>query len=256
MVKVAIKRHEEMRKEVTDGSRQSLFRSRIEILKAKETKGGISAATWFLGGEVESVVTCQVTPGGKLAEELRKTIGTTKEGKRRLIQEEGGKPVHLGLKKSDPFAIPGCMYEDEKCFAKPGENCGSMGSIYTIQCKGCKEELSPTVRENPTEPGGIKSSHYIGLTAGSAHNRWKQHREGHERQLESNQLHNHDVEVHGGVVQEYEARVGSKEVSLLRLHVRESILQERQDPKLSMNDRIEMGRNGGLIRIATRTGVT
>ena len=39
------------------------------------------------------------------------------------------------------------------------------------------------VRENPTEPGGIKSAHYIGMTAGSAHNRWKHHREGHVKKV-------------------------------------------------------------------------
>ena len=68
MVKGAIKRHEEMQAEVKSGSRDSLYRNRTEIKKAKDSKGGICTLTWFLDGEVESVVTYLVTPNGKLAE--------------------------------------------------------------------------------------------------------------------------------------------------------------------------------------------
>ena len=70
MIKGGISRHEEMQKEVDTGSRDSLYRTRDQIQSAKDIKGGIASSTWFLGGEVESVITCQVTPGGKLAEAL------------------------------------------------------------------------------------------------------------------------------------------------------------------------------------------
>ena len=48
MTKGAISRHEEMREEVRNGSRKSMFRSKEEILKAKEAKGGLTPSTWFL----------------------------------------------------------------------------------------------------------------------------------------------------------------------------------------------------------------
>ena len=47
----------------------------------------------------------------------------------------------------------------------------------------------------------------------------------------------------------------SREIFLLRLSVKESLLQERENPKLKMNDRVEKGRAGGLFRISTNAGV-
>ena len=135
------------------------------------------------------------------------------------------------------------------CLSKPGKDCGAMGAIYLITCTQCKTELPPEVRENPGEKGGVKSSHYIGMTAGSCHSRWLQHREGQRRKEEGNALHRHDQDFHSGEPQEYTARVITREISLLTLTVREAILQEHQDRQISMNDRIEMGRRGSLIRI-------
>ena len=145
-IKGAIARHNEMLEEVKNGSRSSMFRSRNEILSAREAKGGLSASTWFLGGEVEAVITCQVTPGGKLADMLRKSVGTAKSGGRRLIQEEGGNPISLGLKQRDPFAPSTCRCGDMNCLARTGQDCGAMGAVYLITCTSCKQELSPDVR--------------------------------------------------------------------------------------------------------------
>ena len=65
--------------EVSSGMRTSLYRERNEIKRAKDLKGGISAASWFLGGNVKAVISCQATPGGMLADMIRKEIGITKE---------------------------------------------------------------------------------------------------------------------------------------------------------------------------------
>ena len=73
MVKGAIQRHSEMLEEVRNGSRESIFRTKEEILKAKESKVSLSSVTWILGGDMEAVITCQVTPDGRLAEMLRKS---------------------------------------------------------------------------------------------------------------------------------------------------------------------------------------
>ena len=203
---------------------------------------------------MESVVTCQVTPGGKLANQVRKAIGTTKEGKKRLVQEEGGRPVTLGLKQANPFKKPGCAFDDEQCMVRDGEDCGTMMALYCIICKGCKQELGPYIRENPSQPGGIHSSHYIGMTASSAHSRWRKHKEDHVRKSSGSALHHHDVTEHNGEIQKYYGRIITKEISLLTLGVKEAVLQGHQKPGVSMNDRIEMGRRGGLIRIAAQSG--
>ena len=78
------------------------------------------------------MVTCQATQGGKLTEALRSSVGTTKEGKRRIFQKEGGQAVHLGLKVSDPFKVESCNYDDPRCLARPGENCGSIGAVVNV----------------------------------------------------------------------------------------------------------------------------
>ena len=46
-------------------------------------------------------------------------------------------------------------------------------------------------------------------------------------------------------------KIVTREISLLTLTVREALLQEHQIQQVSMNDRIEMGRSGGIIRIHT-----
>ena len=106
-----------------------MYLSRDEIMKAKESKGGLSSSTWFLGGDVETVVTFQVKPGGELARMIRNKIRTTKSEGKRIVQEEGGNPIFLVLKMRDPFAPNSCRYGDNKFLSRPGQDCGAMGSI-------------------------------------------------------------------------------------------------------------------------------
>ena len=91
------------------------------------------------------------------------------------------------------------------------------------------------------------------MTASNAHSRWKKHREDHERKSGGSALHQHDVEKHQGEVQEYYGRIISKEISLLTLGIKEAVLKGHQRPGLAINDRIEMGRRGGLIRISAQS---
>ena len=89
------------------------------------------------------------------------------------------------------------------------------------------------------------------MTAGSCHNRWLHHHEGQRRKDPGNSLHKHDVDFHNGQPQEYTTKVVTREISLLTLTVREAVLQEHEVKAVSMNDRIEMGRRGSIIRIHT-----
>ena len=94
-IRGAVQRHREMKREVQNGERDSLYRRREQIVQSKDIKGGLCAASWFLGKDVKSVITCQATPGSKLAEKIRKEVGLSSDGSRSLVMEEGGIPLHL-----------------------------------------------------------------------------------------------------------------------------------------------------------------
>ena len=211
-----------------------------------------------MGGETRSVISCQATPGGILADKIRKAVGVTKNGERRLVTEEGGIPVTMGLKAADPFRTEeDCRYGDPECWVKGGK-CGEMGCLYYVSCLTCKQDLSPEVREVPAKPGGIKHSHYIGMTATSLHSRHLDHRKGHVSRDKRNVMVKHDIEAHGGEKQEYCARIIQKERGLLHLALREALLIENQLEGLDMNGRKERGRGIGLIRVqaSSSQGIT
>ena len=65
-------------------------------------------------------MSCQATPGGVLAAKIKKVIETTKDGQVRLVLEDGGAPVTLGLKVKDPFSIPVCQFGDPDCWVAEG----------------------------------------------------------------------------------------------------------------------------------------
>ena len=247
-----------MRNEVEPGERESLYRTRDQILAAKDIKGGLSAASWFLAGETRSVISYQATPGGVLADRIRKAVGVTKGGERRLVTEEGGVPVTMGLKSADPFKNQDeCKYGDPECWVKDGK-CGEMGCLYYVSCLKCKQDLDPEIKEVPAKPGGIKHSHYIGMTASSLHSRHLTHRKGHESKEKGNVMVKHDMEAHGGEKQQYSAKIIQKERGLLHLALREALLIEKQLDGLDMNGRKERGRGNGLIRvnISSSQGIT
>ena len=112
-----------------------------------------------------------------LASKIKKAIGNTKDGQTRLILEDGGAPVTLGLKVKDLFGVPICQFGDPECWVSEGK-CGKMFCLYCIICNTCNEQINPNVRQQMHEPGGIKTSHYLGMTSTSLHNRQLVHRKG------------------------------------------------------------------------------
>ena len=142
-----------------------------------------------------------------------------------------------------------CQYGDEKCLINGKSDCSKMFSTYTIKCLTCKQSLSPDIKEYPSKPGGILSSHYIGMTACSIHSRLKSHREGHERCDGGNPLHKHDLEAHQGIAQKYQAEFIQSDRGLLHLALREALLIEGQDMTISLNDKMEQGR-GKIVRLS------
>ena len=249
----AINRHRQMTKEVSEGNRESLFRTRKDIMKTKDDKGGLSAATWFLSGETRSVISCQATPDVKLAEMIREKIGKASNGDRRLVTEEGGVPVTLGLKVIDTHKKQGCQYNDKDCWVEDGK-CSEMGALYCITCKTCNQNIDPSTNEKHSHPGGVKAPNYIGMTASSLHARHTDHRRGHKARNKNNCLVKHEVDVHDGQAQEYTAKYIGRERGLLHLSLKEALLIENQVQGTSLNDRKEHGRSTGCIRI--NTGIT
>ena len=170
--------------------------------------------------------------------------------------EEGGILLTMGLKKTDPRETQGCQFGDDDCWIE-GNKCSAMGSIYVVTCNTCKEVLDPEVKEIPDIPGGVKSSHYLGMTWTSLHNRHKDHRQKHLARSESNVMVKHDKECHDGVMQQYTAKFVKSVRSLLHLSLTEALLIEGQLNGTSMNDRLERGKGTGIICInPSRTGVT
>ena len=69
-IRGACMRHEEIKRKVLEGEIPGLNRTRQEILRMKEEKGGLSSSTWFLKGKVANTIKCQATPNGELAKNL------------------------------------------------------------------------------------------------------------------------------------------------------------------------------------------
>ena len=254
-IKGATARHRQMMEEVHSGERESIYRRRAQIMEAKDLKGGLSAASWFLGGDVRAVLSCQATPGSVLADKIRKEVGTNKDGTRNLVMEEGGLPLTSGLKVLDPRKTEGCQFGDPECWVQ-GDKCSSMGCVYCVTCNTCKETLDPEVREAPSNAGGVKSNHYIGMCAVSLHNRHKTHREQWKARNKKNVMVKHEEEVHNGIAQEYTAKLVSTEKGLLHISLKEALLIAAQIRQVSMNDRMERGQGTGVVRISTQIGVT
>ena len=122
-IRGAIQRVEEMKRKVREGEIESLNRSKSEILRAKESKGGVTAATWYLKGSTVSVTKCQPTPGGELATRLKKTLNPKDSKEKIQVVEEGGLPISVGLRTNDPFRPQSCRYEDNKCMVESGKDC-------------------------------------------------------------------------------------------------------------------------------------
>ena len=82
-----------------------------------------------------------------------------------------------------------------------------MGAVYVIRCITCKRDLDLLVKENPAVPGGIKSSHYLGMTTKSIHNCMLSHIQDHNSQNKKSVIYCHDVDCHGRVAQQYQMDV-------------------------------------------------
>jgi hypothetical protein len=161
----AITRHQQLLDDVRDKKIPSLYRTRAEMIRAKETKGGGStAATWFLKGSVTGTLEVTSTPKSALANLLQKLLkgvpsptgGTTK------VVEGGGVPITRGLKQGNPFRKEGCAFKDPECRVNPKVDCGKMGAVYAVTCDMCgdvettePQGNTPTTTTTTTTSGDV-----------------------------------------------------------------------------------------------------
>ena len=182
----AIERVNTMRAEVANGERCSIFRDKNQIIECKISKKDWSN-TWYLKGDISNTVSCPITPGGVLRKELTKSLNSQRgENNRILVIEDGGRPIHVGLKVRDPHRLDGCVFGQEACPVVSGTDCDRTGVVYKIECKQCKETA-----EN------VNSVHnYIGLTRSSLHSRMQSHLARQRRQQNHNPLFRHNRDHH------------------------------------------------------------
>ena len=175
-------RYREMRRKVEEGEIPSTNRKKEEILPMKREKGGLTAGSWYLNGEVRRVVTCQATPRGMLARNLKKNLNANQLGGRILVTEDGGQPVVTSLKKTDPFRQEACRFDDPTCIVEKGKDCALMGCIYEITCNACEDPVDLAqcgpLDKDTKDPGQQRRPNYVGMTSTSVHWRMQAHLSG------------------------------------------------------------------------------
>ena len=146
--------------------------------------------------------------------------------------EDGGRPIHIGLKVRDPMRPKGCIFNDPTCFVDSNSECDRCGVVYKITCIKCTE----------TADNDREVHNYIGMTRTSLHNRMQGHLTGRRRKSRNNPLYRHDTDIHSGELQNYFASIVATDSKIVWLYCNEALRIEKQDPKYSINDRNEGGR--------------
>ena len=227
---------------LNEGEITSLHRSRKEIEASKAKKGGVTASTWYLKGDIHRTVKCQPSPNGILAKELSKALNPVNTIERTLVVEEGGNPVWASVRRTDPFYDGNCKFGDSRCIVEHGTNCMSMGVMYEITCDQCQTPIDPenkVSKHSGKIPGTQGRVNYVGSTMTSLHNRMLSHLEGRKYKRKSSPLYRHDCDTHNEEPQTYIARIIGKDKTVFPLRLLEGLYIEAQPPGTSLNERNE-----------------
>ena len=146
--------------EINKGERDTPYRDGKTIRQSKIAKMNWSN-TWFLKGNSTGTISCPTTPGGILKKSLSKKINANRSTYKQLfVIEDGGQPIHCGLRVADPMRPNGCIYGKSDCTVSKG-NCNKIGVIYRITCLTCQDEITDNT----------DSHNSVGLTRTTLHNR-------------------------------------------------------------------------------------
>ena len=169
VIKGANARYKNMKRAHETGG-SPLYRGRVEIMERKFNKPGRSKSSWFVKGDVRQVMKVPTTPGSRLAQKMRDSIGSLRgpdKGITKVI-EGAGVPVGAGLLVNDPFPTQQCDWQ-EPCLVGPG--CSVVGSNYIITCIGC----NPRGVSDQRQRGSKDKSKYLGQNGTSLHKRMRSH---------------------------------------------------------------------------------
>ena len=164
------------------------FRSREQILAAKEQKIGKYPATWFLRGKNQNTLKVQATPDSALLRAMNSALGdkVCTEGGATKFVELGGKPVTTGLSGSVKFtANSGCIFP-RKCNIDPEFDCRVARSVYCVECMDCSVD--------PTKQKTV----YYGTSGRQMHLRQLEHLKDIQNRRRSNALFKHASNEHNG----------------------------------------------------------
>ena len=141
-----------------------MFRSRKERIE-QNISTNCRKDTWFRSGGATSTLTVPITPGGILAEKVRRNLdkGRQPPGTKTKVIEDGGTSSKAGLVRSNQFALEACQRDDcVLCFQRGGSGQGTKCSRnnvgYQGECTRCEEKYA-----------------YIGETSRTGFTRVKEH---------------------------------------------------------------------------------
>ena len=150
--------------------KRCLYRSRKDRKDMNEEKKATSDKdTWFRKGGATSTLTVPATPGGILAEKVRKNLESARQptGTRTKVIEDGGVGSKVGLVSSNQFPHNRCHRNDcIACTNLNGDtkrtNCMRNNVGYRGKCSRCEDNYT-----------------YIGETSRTMYTRGKEHIENY-----------------------------------------------------------------------------
>ena len=185
LVKGVLSRYHQLEQEVQEGKRR-WYRSRKEISEQKLSKGGNSAATWFLTEEITQTLFLQITPDSQLVKNMKEKLADLRgpDGGKTKVVEQGGSKVLSGLMPADPFRKPECRWQEVGCMVDHTKHdCMDTGAIYKISCKLCTL-------------GDKQGGSYIGQSGHTLHARQSEHGAGVKNSLSTCPLVRHAADQH------------------------------------------------------------
>ena len=132
----------------------------------KSTEHGKYNSNWFMKKGVTGTLQVTCTPLGELANKIKQKLKTIERDENKtLVIEKSGIPISAGLKKENPYKLPGCPSGILKCPVKSDQDCSKMNISYEIKCSICSND--PNKEE--------KRYLYLGCSGRTIHTRSLEH---------------------------------------------------------------------------------
>ena len=218
----AIGIYEKMRKEDEEGVRP-LHRPRDWQEEERRSAKKKKRHSWSSKGGYIAPLFVPATPGGELAQMLRKTVEEEAEpGFKFKVLESGGRTIKSQLQKSNPTATPGCDNLD--CLAckdgrGKGGSCLKTNIQYELRCQLC-----------PDGDGCV----YVGESARNLYTRGREHIEKYrsrKRNIDSF-MKKHQDEEHAGLPAEFGAKVTGMFKDCLSRQISEGVSLRRSNERV------------------------